>query len=244
LQYPAIAEYDETHRKKGEALFPELKPLDFLLQQRNGMTQASWEALYQQHPIVIGGGELPIEKLKVLPFLDRSKIMNSVRFWDKGGSDHEDAAYTAGCLMHTTIDRHYIIEHMARGRWLAFEREERIKAYAREDQKRCKSYEVRIEQEPGTGGKESAENTIRNLAGYRAYADRVTGDKRERAQPLAAQVQAGNVSLVAGDWVAAFRDECETWPNGRYKDQVDAAAGAFNRLASGLMYNTNYSQWS
>jgi len=107
LQYPAIAEYDETHRKKGEALFPELKPLDFLLQQRNGMTQASWEALYQQHPIVIGGGELPIEKLKVLPFLDRSKIMNSVRFWDKGGSDHEDAAYTAGCLMHTTIDRQY-----------------------------------------------------------------------------------------------------------------------------------------
>jgi phage terminase large subunit-like protein len=67
----------------------------------------------------------------------------------------------------------------------------------------------------------------------------VTGDKRERAQPFTAQVQAGNVFLVAGPWVDDFRDE----PNGVYKDQVDAAAGAFNRLASGKMFNTNYAQW-
>jgi hypothetical protein len=151
LRYPAIAECDEPHRKKGEALFSEFKPLDFLWQQKKAMTQASWEALYQQHPIVVGGGELPIEKLKVLPALDRSKIMNSVRYWDKGGSEDEDAAYTAGCLMHNLLDGTYLIEHMARGRWLALEREERIKAYARADEKLCKSYEVRIEQEPGTG---------------------------------------------------------------------------------------------
>ena len=31
------------------------------------------------------------------------------------------------------------------------------------------------------------------------------------------------------------------WPRG-YQDQVDAAAGAFNRLASG-MYCTNYDMW-
>jgi hypothetical protein len=107
-----------------------------------------------------------------------------VRYWDKGGSEDEDAAYTAGCLMHNLLDKTYVIEHMARGRWLALEREQRIKAYARADQELCKSYEVRIEQEPGTGGRESAENTLRNLAGYRAHADRVTGDKRGRAQRL------------------------------------------------------------
>jgi predicted phage terminase large subunit-like protein len=245
LRYPAIAERDEPHRKKGEALFPELKPLDFLLQQKNAMTQGSWEALYQQNPIIVGGGELPIDKLKVLPVaLDRGKIMNSVRYWDKGGSEDEDAAYTAGCLMHKMLNGTYVIEHVARGRWLALDREERIKAFAEVDGATCKSYEIWIEAEPGSGGRESAEHTIRNLAGFRVHADRVTGSKRERAQPFAAQVQAGNVSLVAGDWVTAFRDECETWPNGRYKDQIDAAAGAFNRLASGKMFNTNYAQWS
>lgn len=68
---------------------------------------------------------------------------------------------------------------------------------------------MRIEGEPGSGGRELAENTIRNLAGFRVHADKVTGSKRVRAEPFAAQVQAGNVFLVAGDWVNDFRDECE-----------------------------------
>ena len=146
--------------------------------------------------------------------------------------------------MHRLLNGTYVIEDMVRGRWLALEREDRIKSTAAADRKRCGSYEVWVEQEPGSGGKEFAENTIRNLSGYRVHADRVTGSKRVRAEPFAAQVQGGNVSLLAGRWVEDFRDECEVWPLGPYQDQVDAAAGAFNRLASGRMFNTNYAQWS
>jgi hypothetical protein len=72
--------------RKGDALFPEHKPLSFLNERRKLMTQGSWESLYQQHPIIVGGGELPIEKLKVLSHFDRSKIMASVRYWDKAGT--------------------------------------------------------------------------------------------------------------------------------------------------------------
>jgi hypothetical protein len=61
--YPAIAEHDEPHRKKGVALFPELKPLEFLLERKKLLTIASWESLYQQHPIIVGGGILPVENL-------------------------------------------------------------------------------------------------------------------------------------------------------------------------------------
>jgi len=50
------------------------------------------------------------------------------------------------------------------------------------------NYEVGVEMEPGSGGKESAENTLRNLAGFSCYADRVTGSKEARANPFAAQV--------------------------------------------------------
>ena len=133
---------------------------------------------------------------------------------------------------------------MVRGRWNALDRERQIKAWAVADSKTCESYEVVVEQEPGSGGKESAENTIRNLAGFRVSADRVTGSKEVRAQPFAAQVQGGNVWLVAGEWVTLFRDECECWPNGKYKDQVDAAAGAFNKLVASTSYNLDYSQWA
>ena len=117
-----------------------------------------------------------------------------------------------------------------------------MREYAEADKNHSKNYMIVVEQEPGSAGKESAENTIRNLAGFRVYADRVTGSKQKqvRAEPFAAQVQAGNVFLRPGPWVEAFLDECETWPNGKYKDQVDAAAGAFNRLIKPYSYDTTY----
>ena len=70
------------------------------------------------------------------------------------------------------------------------------------------------------------------LSGLSAYADRVTGDKVTRAEPFAAQVQNGSVGLISGDWYYAWIEECESWPNGKFKDQVDSAAGAFNKLTA------------
>lgn len=43
--------------------------------------------------------------------------------------------------------------------------------------------------------------------------------------------------LVAGSWHYDFLDECESFSNGKYKDQADAASGAFARLTSKSAYN-------
>ena len=238
LRYPALAEKHERYRREGEPLFPQLKPLDFLLERRKMLSEASWESIYQQHPIVVGGGMFPIEKLSTLTFFDRGKIRRSVRYWDKAGTASEDAAYTAGVLMHMLHDGTFVIEHVVRGQWSALEREEQIKAWAKRDRASIKgSYEIGVEQEPGSGGKESAEATIRNLAGFKVYADRVTGSKEVRAEPFAAQVQGGNVLLCAGAWQADLLDEMESFPASRFKDQVDACSGAFNRLTQGPTYS-------
>jgi phage terminase large subunit-like protein len=77
-------------------------------------------------------------------------------------------------------DPAYVISHVMYGRWRAFDREKRIKALAEADSKEFKNYQIVVEREPGSGGKESAENTIRNLAGYRVSEDRVTGSKDMR----------------------------------------------------------------
>jgi len=238
LRYPAIAKQDEEYRRAGEALFPELKPLDFLLERKKVQSQASWESEYQQNPIIVGGGIFPIDKLQTLPMFDRAWIQRSVRFWDKAGTT-DGGAYTAGVLMHKLKDGRFVIEHVVRGQWSALEREQKIKFWATQDRQNTRGHtcEVGVEQEPGSGGKESAENTIRMLAGYRAFADRVTGSKEVRAEPFAAQVQGGNVYLVGGAWHADFLDEMESFPSGKYKDQVDAASGAFARLIHGPQYN-------
>lgn len=256
LRYQAIAEANETYqlapdkpphvRKAGEPLFPKHKPLDFLLERKAVLTQGGWSSEYQQHPIIVGGGALPIERLKVSSVAtDRSKVRASIRYVDKAGT--EDAgAYTAALLMHAMSDGTYVIEHVARGQWSVADREIRIRQLADADKATWPNYSVWVEQEPGSGGKESAEATIRSLAGHAIYADKVgksDGNKMVRAEPFAAQVQHGNVKLVAGDWVIAFLDECEHWPFGKYKDQVDAAAGAFNKLVEATAYNTNYAAW-
>jgi predicted phage terminase large subunit-like protein len=239
LRYPAIAEQDEQHRRAGEALFPQHKPLDILYERRKTLTKASWEALYQQNPLIVGGGIFPINKLVVLSTFDRSKIKYSVRAWDKSAT-HGGGDYTAGVLMHEMKDGTFVIEHVVRGQWSALEREEQIKATAAKD---GESIDIVIEQEPGSSGKESFEATARNLAGYCVYADKVTGSKEVRAEPFAAQVQAGNVWLAAGPYVEAFLDEMEVFPSGLHDDQIDAAAMAFARLTNRLAYLTDYDKW-
>jgi predicted phage terminase large subunit-like protein len=238
LRYPAIAEEDEKHRFKGEALFPEHKSLPFLMERRAVMTQAGWESEYQQNPLVVGGGMFPIDKLKIVPPPAPNEIKRSVRYWDKAGTS-DGGAYTVGVLLHMTRDNTFIFGDVKRGRWSALERERIIKQTAEAD-RRTYGWNVKIwvEQEPGSAGKESAEATVRMLAGHSARADKVTGSKEVRAEPYAAQVQAGNVMLARGAWNRDFIDEHEAFPAGRYKDQVDAASGAFNKINSARRYDT------
>ena len=71
------------------------------------MMRASFEALYQQSPIVVGGGMFPIEQFKPIQRLNKALIKRSIRYIDKAGTEG-DGAYTAGVLMHEmrTTSRH------------------------------------------------------------------------------------------------------------------------------------------
>ena len=119
------------------------------------------------------------------------------------------------------------MDDLKRGQWRADERERIIAQTAEAD-----GYNVHImvEQEPGSGGKESAEGTIRGLAGYIIQKDRPTGNKEFRADPLSVQVNSGNIRLRVAMWNKEYTEEFSMFPNSTYKDQVDATSGAFNYL--------------
>jgi predicted phage terminase large subunit-like protein len=236
LKFPALSlpndgsrPYD-LRRAAGVPLFPQFKSKPFLLERKTAYTIASWESLYQQSPIVVGGGLFPIDRIKVSRSMPTEKqIKKTVRYWDKAGTT-DDGAYTAGVRMHSIEDGGWFISDVVRGQWGAFERERIMKATAERDAEIFGKLKVEIwtEQEPGSGGKESAERTIANLAGFKAYAKPVTGSKEDRAEPYAAQWQGGNITILYSEkWNDPFLDEHESFPNSTYKDQVDAAAGAF-----------------
>lgn len=151
-----------------------------------------------------------------------------VRYWDKAGTE-DGGALTAGVKIgrHERTGIVYIADAVY-GQWSALRRETVIRQTAEAD-----GYDttVVVEQEPGSGGKESAERTIAMLAGWTVHADRATGDKIERAGPLAAQAEAGNVALLRGDWNEDFLVQAHRFAPGRaLKDIVDAAVGGFNWL--------------
>ena len=61
LKYKALAEIDEKYRQSGEALIPEHKSKEFLLERKSIMGVSNFQALYQQSPIVSGGGMIKTE---------------------------------------------------------------------------------------------------------------------------------------------------------------------------------------
>ncbi|MEX0803327.1 MAG: phage terminase large subunit, partial [Candidatus Binatia bacterium] len=181
----------------------------------------------QQRPAPRGGGMFPVDRFQIVKHKpEPANIERSMRYWDKAGTA-DGGAYTAGVLMHKLRDGRFCVSDVQRKQLSALDREKLIKKIAVND---GEDVLIGIEQEPGSGGKESAEGTIRMLAGWRAQADRPTGDKVIRAEPYAAQVENSNILLCRGEWVTEFLREHESFPNGKYKDQVDAASAAFTLL--------------
>lgn len=159
-----------------------------------------------------------------------ASVMGRVRYWDKAGTE-QGGAYTAGVLMSRTNEGLYTIEHVTRGQWSSHARNQIMLQTAHDDRQKYGNVTTWVEQEPGSGGKESAEITLREFAGFDVHAERATGDKTTRAMPFAAQCEAGNVQLVRGTWNADYVDELASFPDGSFADQTDASSGAFNKLA-------------
>lgn len=217
----------------GELLFHERFPASVVDRDEKAMGPLAAAGQFQQRPTPRGGGMFPVDKFMLIDAAPSPKeIKASIRYWDKAGTAEKKAAkggaQTAGVLMHLTHDGRYVVSDCTAGRWEALERERIIKATAETDGAGVSIY---VEQEPGSGGKESAQATIRNLAGFKVYADQPVGSKEARADPYAAQVQGENVYLVRGAWNLPFKHEHQAFPVGKTKDMVDAAAAAFNLLS-------------
>jgi predicted phage terminase large subunit-like protein len=182
-----------------------------------------------QDPTPPGGGMFKVDHFAIVNSMPpKPDILHTVRYWDKA-STQDGGTYTVGVRMSRLYNNRWLIEDVKRGRWETHQREKIIKETAMADGPHVTIW---IEQEPGSGGKESAEGTIRNLAGYSIYAERPTGDKVFRADPYSVQVNNGAFMLLNGMWNREFIEEHRFFPYSTYKDQVDASSGAFHKLVN------------
>ncbi len=218
--------FEDPRTVEGELLFPERFPLSVVERDKKVMGTYAVAGQFQQRPAPRKGGFFEWENLEIVQAVP--KMRRVVRYWDKAGTD-DGGAFTAGVKIGLGYDDLYYVLDVVRGQWGAPKRERTILQTAKLDGRPVKIW---IEQEPGSGGKESAEATIRNLSGFVCKAERATGEKAVRAEPYAVQVEAGNVKVLESVWNQIFIDEHKTFPNSKYKDQIDASSGGFNKIAS------------
>jgi len=210
-----------------DLLDPERMSWNVLKEMEADLGQYGYAGQVGQSPTPPEGGMFKVAMLSIVENLPApTNLTGMVRAWDKAGT-FGGGAYTVGLKLYRYSSGRYIIVDIIRGQWSSEERENIIRTTAETD---GKDVSIVIEQEPGSGGKESAEATIRNLAGFNSLAERPTGDKAFRADPVSVQVNNGNVSMLRGDWNFTFTEELRNFPFSTYKDQTDAFSMAFHYL--------------
>jgi predicted phage terminase large subunit-like protein len=161
------------------------------------------------------------------------------RFWDPAatkGRAGSDPDYTAGVLLgRDRAGLLYVID-VVRAQASDLEVFELIARTAAADRLLAKKMEwpapmIRMELEPGAASIYLIGELRRGrLAGFDFRGVRPRGSKQDRARPLSAPAESGELRLLRAPWNGAFLDELCAFPLGGHDDQVDALSGAFEEL--------------
>jgi predicted phage terminase large subunit-like protein len=225
-RYPALAEHDEEPRRAGEPLFPELKSLEFLLRQKETMKNkpASWESLYQQNPIVVGGDLFRDEWWQFRDSPPRT-LWRAI-YVDTAQKTKEVNDYSVFQCWGATEDGQAVLLDQLRGRWEAPELLEVARAFWAKH--KAVTGMGRLRKMP-VEDKVSGTGLIQTLRreGIPVLPVQRNVDKVTRAMDTGPLVQSGNVILVRGvPHLSDLLAETSAFPNGTHDDTVDAMMDA------------------
>jgi predicted phage terminase large subunit-like protein len=185
---------------------------------------------FQQRPAPRGGGMFKRDWIKVVDLHEVPSGGQRARGWDLAGSRDGRAAFTVGAR----LERHerdgravYYVTDIVRDRLTPGQVRDKILACAVRD---GRSVTQDLPQDPGQAGLAQKHDLAGLLDGYSFSITPESGSKEDRARPLAAQAEAGNLHVVRAPWTEALIRELTTFPAGAYKDQVDALSRAYARL--------------
>jgi len=206
----------------GEALVPDLHPLGKLLETKEVLGEYFWSAMYQQSPVPTQGGMFKPDNIQIVDGIPSG--LRFVRGWDFAATVKKTSDYTASVKL-AVKDGIIYIAHANQFRGTPDEVERAILHYAQADgADTLQSYP----QDPGAAGVSVRSHLSRALQGHRFTFSPETGDKAVRAHPFAAQVNAGNVRALRGEWNHEYLENLRYFPNANYNDLVDASSRAYN----------------
>jgi predicted phage terminase large subunit-like protein len=240
LNFPAIAEEDESFRKKGEALWPEMWPLDKLMAIKNSGAMSSyiWAALYQQRPVPEGGGLFKKDWFRY--FVEEPSLYNlggryeeKDKCWrfvtvDMAYKEKKTSDYTVIALWAVTKKNDLLLLKMYRERYNYDEVLKKIIDVFKED----KPLYVGVEN-MGTGIALIREARNKGLP-MRELEPHGKGKQNRATMPLGAVVrmESGKIFFRKGEkWLHDLETELLYFPKGKNDDCVDVLSYACNELS-------------
>lgn len=180
-----------------------------------------------------------------------SPLITGGRGWDLAATiitpENDNPDRTVGILMARMKNGEFIILDGVRGAYNADSVQRLVVNNGKQDRSIYGFNTIVIPQDPGQAGKQQAQFYKRLLAGFNVQTftqsaggrkrnattvPTMAGSKITRALALSAQVQAGNVYLLEGEWNEWFLNEMDGFPDLLHDDVVDAATAVFNYIAN------------
>lgn len=219
VNYPAIAEHDELHRKAGEALHPERYPLSTLLQIQKTIGSRDWEALYQQHPVPDGGALFKLEWFRrwtasSLP----PEFDHTLMSWDMTFKDSKNSDYVVGQVWGKKGPNFYLLDQV-RGQWDFVKTKEMVRVLAQKWPR-----VVRKLVEDKANGSAVISELKSTVSGFVPITP--TESKEARASSVTPYFEAGNVFIpedTEAPWVPHYVSELLEFPAGSHDDQCFVA---------------------
>ena len=228
VNFPAIADSDETYRKKGEALTPERYPLEQLLAIKAAIGSRDWAALYQQKPAPDGGLIFKAEWLRFwLPKDLPDNFDQLLLSWDMTFKDGDGADFVVGQAWGRKGANLYLLDQ-TRGRMSFTATLTAFKAMAAKwPNARRKLVEDKAN---GPAVIDTLKHTISGIIPVTPE-----GGKIARAHAVTALFEAGNVYIPHPQccaWVNEYIAELTQFPTLAHDDQVDATTQALKYMES------------
>ena len=229
INYPAIAEHDEIHRRKGEALHPERYSLDQLKKIQKTVGSRDWAALYQQHPVPDGGALFKLEWFRrwtatSLP----PEFDHTLMSWDMTFKDSKNSDYVVGQVWGKKGPNFYLLDQV-RGQWDFVKTKEMVRVLAHKWPR-----VVRKLVEDKANGSAVISELKSTVSGFVPITP--TESKEARASSVTPYFEAGNVFIPedsAAPWVPHYVSELLEFPAGSHDDQVDSTTQALNYFRNG-----------
>lgn len=240
--------WSDPRTKEGELMFPARFPKSVVEAEEKRLGSYGFAGQHQQRPSPAEGGMLkrkfwrfwhlpgqPLPPVQVrladgslheCPVVERPATFDEVlQSWDMSFKDTKASAFVAGQVWGRKAADKFLLDQVRAK--LDFTRT--LEAVRDLSTKWPKAAAKLVEDKANGPAVISALRS--EIAGLIAVEP--DGSKEARAAACSPQIEAGNVYLphpALYAWVEAFIDECATFPNGAYKDQVDAMTQALIRM--------------